>query len=122
MKNFFFPRSDEVVSQPERKEKKKTDVGSKATFPVSLLWPLLQQVTDGGYMLDTVTEECSSILQTLGPTDSEYGENHLKINYTSKQLKDLHSKYQAVALEASAFMVTQGKWDTYTESVIHPQG
>ena len=42
-----------IVSQPERKEK--TDVVSKATFSVSLLRQLLQQVTKGGYMQDTVT-------------------------------------------------------------------
>ena len=42
-------------------------------------------------------EECSFILQALGPPDSGEGEDHLRIDYTSKQLEDLLTKYQAIA-------------------------
>ena len=63
VKNYSFPRLAEVVSQSERKEKKKkkkkkkTGSGSKATFSVSLLQQLLQQVMEGGCMPVTFTEE-----------------------------------------------------------------
>ena len=53
-------------------------------------------------MLDTVTEGCSSILQVLAPPDGEERKDHLKLNYTSKQLEDLHSKYQVIAWSGHA--------------------
>ena len=40
----------------------------------------------------------------------------MKVDYSSKQLKDLHCKYQAIALEASSFIVEQGKLGSYTDS------
>ena len=57
-------------------------------------------------------EECNSILQALGPLDGKEERDSLWIDYMSKQLEDLRTKYQAVASEACYFMVSQGKWGT----------
>ena len=66
-------------------------------------------------MPDVIAEECTSILKVLEPQDNEKGEDPLKVDYTSKQLEDLcskyqkmedlRSKYQPLVLEASSFMV-----------------
>ena len=115
VKNSPFPRLAKVVSQPEKREKK-TEVGSKAPFSVSLLLQLLQQVMEGGFMPEKVMEEYSSILQVLDPSDCAEEGDQLQIDYTSKQLEDLCTQYYVVTSEASTFMVGQGKWGTCHES------
>ena len=83
---------------------------AKAVFSVSLLRQLLGQVTDGGYILDKIAEECGSILQALGPPDGEEGDQ-LQNDYTSKQLEDLRKLYQAIVSRGQHIYGRSGEMD-----------
>ena len=77
---FLFP----FLSRPKKKLKPK---GQVAVF-VGLLHQLLGQVQSGGYMANSVVQQCTSMLELLGPMEEEEEE------------------------ATRAFMVSEGRWDT----------
>ena len=76
----------------------------------------LAQINEGMWSQDQMHAESAALLKAFEEKKEEEEQDDLvTMDYTSKQVEDLHKKYQTIATEVSSFMVEQGQWGTYTK-------
>ena len=66
-----------------------------AQIDVAKLWSVLNQIKEGRESYtDDLAIDCVALLKSIGQEDEE---EHVKVDYTSKQVEELPKKYQTIA-------------------------